>query len=162
MAEPRFYSTHLEFPRRNLYRERRDAAIHSCGSRTSVMVRQDPALPMGAIVLMDPDDERAAGSGYLAVAGSLTHHLKLGCNTIGRQHDNDIIVADESLLVSRRHCSIVVHASGHAEIFDLASLNGTYVNGVRLTSHTGLHTDDVVRLGRDFWFSVVLYNPIGN
>jgi pSer/pThr/pTyr-binding forkhead associated (FHA) protein len=162
MADPRFVSTHLEFPRRGVYRERRDAAIRSCGSRTAVMVRHDPALPMGAIVMLDPNDEQLAGSGYLAVAGSLTHHLKLGCNTIGRQRDNDVVVTDESLLVSRRHCSIVVHASGQAEIFDLASLNGTYLNGVRLKERSPLRTDDVVRLGRDFVFNVVIYNPIGN
>jgi pSer/pThr/pTyr-binding forkhead associated (FHA) protein len=162
MADPRFLSTHLEFPRRGVYRERREAVIRSCGTRTSVMVRRDPALPMGAIVMMDPGEESPVGSGYLAVAGSLTHHLSLGYNTLGRQRDNDIVVADESLLVSRRHCSIVVHASGQAEIFDLASLNGTYLNGRRLTDRSPLHTNDVVRLGRDFCFNVVLYNTIGN
>jgi hypothetical protein len=162
MADPRFVSTHLEFPRREVYRERRDAAVRSCGSQTSVMVRRDPALPMGAIVVMDASGERAFDSGYLDVAGSLTHHLKLGYNTIGRQRDNDIVVADDDLLVSRRHCSIVVHASGRAEIFDLASLNGTYLNGCRLADRRALRTDDVVRIGRDFCFNVVLYNPIGN
>lgn len=162
MADPRFQSTHLAFPRRGLYRARREAAIRSCGSRTSVMVRHDPALPMGAIVMMDPADERASGSGYLSVAGTLTHHLRLGCNTIGRQRDNDIVVDDEELVISRRHCSIVVHASGRAEIFDFASLNGTYLNGVRLAERSDLKTDDIVRLGRDFSFAVVLYNPIGN
>lgn len=162
MAEPKFFSTHLEFPRRGLYRERREAVIRSCGTQTAVMVRRDPSLPMGAIVLLDSDEERAAGSGYLAVAGSLTHRLMLGCNTIGRQRDNDIVVADEALLVSRRHCSIVVHASGHAELFDLASLNGTYLNGQRVCDRSPVRTDDVVRIGRDLAFSVVLYNPIGN
>ena len=162
MADPRFHSTHLENPRRGLYRARREAVIRSCGTQTAVMVRRDPALPMGAIVVMDPADELLANSGYLSVAGALTHHLKLGCNTLGRQRDNDIVVADESLLISRRHCSIVVHASGLAEIFDLASLNGTYLNGRRLADRAPLRGEDVVRLGRDFCFSVVLYNPIGN
>jgi pSer/pThr/pTyr-binding forkhead associated (FHA) protein len=162
MADARFHSRHLEFPRRGVYRERREAALRSCGSRTDVMVRRDPALPMGAIVMMDPTDERAQGAGYLSVAGTLTHHLKLGCNTIGRQRDNDIVVEDGELVVSRRHCSIVVHASGKAEIFDFASLNGTYLNGERLTVRCELKTDDIVRLGRDFSFAVVLYNPLGN
>jgi len=162
MADPRFHSTHLAFPRRGLYRARREAALRSCGSRTDVMVQRDPALPMGAIVMMDPAEERAAGSGFLSVAGSLTHHLRLGCNTIGRQRDNDVVVEDDELVVSRRHCSIVVHASGRAEIFDFASLNGTYLNGVRLTERSELKTDDIVRLGRDFSFTIVLYNPIGN
>src|SRR3982751_6073470 len=98
MSDPRFYSTHLEFPRRDVFRMRRDAAIHSCGSRTAGFVRRDPALPIGAIVLMDPDDARATGAGYLSVAGSLTHRLKLGCNTIGRQRGNDIVVHDEEFV----------------------------------------------------------------
>lgn len=162
MSDPRFYSTHLEFPRRAEFRTQRDAALRSCGSRTAVFVSRDPALPTGAIVLMDPNDVRAVGAGYLSVAGALTHHLKLGCNTIGRSHGNDIVVNDDELVVSRRHCSIVVHASGRAELFDFASLNGTFLNGARLSGKADLRTDDVVRLGKDFAFAVALYNPLGN
>ncbi len=117
---------------------------------------------MGAIVLLDAEESSLPSPNYLSVAGALTHHLRLGCNTIGRQRDNDIVVADRDLVISRRHCSIVVHASGDAEIFDFASLNGTFVNGARLTGRSPLRCDDVVRLGRDVAFSVVLYNPIGN
>jgi len=162
MADPRYLSTHLEFPRRGHFRVQRDAALRSCGSHTGVLVRHDPALPMGAIVMLDAYDERAAGTGYVTVAGALTHHLKLGGNTIGRSRENDVLVEDDTLVISRRHASIVVHASGRAEIFDFASLNGTYVNGVRISGSAALRTDDVVRLGRDFAFAVVLYNPLGN
>ena len=61
MTDPKFFSTHLEFPRRGVYRERRDAALRSCGTQTSVMVRRDPELPMGEIVMMDSADERLVG-----------------------------------------------------------------------------------------------------
>ena len=54
MPDQRFVSTHLEFPRRALYRERREDAIRSCGSRTDVLIRRDPAVPMGAVVLLYP------------------------------------------------------------------------------------------------------------
>lgn len=113
-------------------------------------------------MLLDPTACSSRDSGYVVVAGSVTHHLKLGANTVGRQRDNDIVVADEALLVSRRHCTIVIHASGQAELFDLASLNGTFLNGRKVEERFPLRSDDIVRLGRDLSFSVVLYNPIGN
>ena len=58
--------------------------------------------------------------------------------------------------------TIVVHTNGRAEIFDLASLNGTFVNGRRLADRSSLRSGDVVRLGRDLCFTAVLYNPLGN
>ena len=59
------------------------------------MVRRDPTVPMGAIVLLDPTASSPHDSGYVTVAGAVTHHLKLGVNTVGRQRDNDIVVADQ-------------------------------------------------------------------
>ena len=73
MADQRFVSTHLEFPRRALYRERREDAIRSCGSRTDVLIRRDPMVPMGAIVLLDPAAGNPCDLGYVVVAGSVTH-----------------------------------------------------------------------------------------
>ena len=72
------------------------------------------------------------------------------------------MIADRTLHVSRRHCSIVVHSDGRAEIFDLASLNGTFLNGSRVVERAPLHGNDLVRLGTQVAFSVVLYNPLGN
>lgn len=162
MADPRFLSTHLEFPRRALYRERREDAIRACGQRTAVMVRRDPALPMGALVVLDSDTTSHESSKFVNVAGTVTHHLRLGCNTVGRSRDNDIVLTDEELVVSRRHCSIVIHASGQAELFDFASLNGTYLNGRRIRERAMLRSGDVLRIGRDLSFNIVLYNPLGN
>ena len=162
MTDPRNLSTHLEFPRRDQFRAQRDAALRSCGVHTEVLVRRGPDAPMGTIVLFDSSASHPDDTGYLTVAGNVTHHLKLGCNAIGRQLDNDVVIADPTLHVSRRHCSIVVHSNGCAEIFDLASLNGTYVNGRRLTDRAALRTNDVVHIGSFVAFSVVLYNPLGN
>lgn len=162
MTDPRNVSMHLEFPRRELFRAQRDAALRSCGARTDVLVRRGIDSPMGTIVLLDPSASHPDDTGYLTLAGNVTHHLNLGCNTVGRQLDNDVVIADPTLHVSRRHCSIVIHSDGRAEIFDLASLNGTYLNGERLAGRLALHTNDVVRLGSWLAFSVVLYNPLGN
>jgi pSer/pThr/pTyr-binding forkhead associated (FHA) protein len=47
--------------------------------------------------------------------------------------------------VSRRHCRFVYH-HGTWQVFDLASLNGIFVNGVKVTQAT-LHDRDVIDIG---------------
>jgi hypothetical protein len=161
-TERRYSSTHLPSPRREISRRRHDLALGSFGPGTKVLSMRSPELPVGAVVSMDPEAGPDRDSGYLVIAGSLTHRLRIGCNTFGRERDNDVVVADERLHVSRRHCSIVVHTDGSAEIFDLASLNGTFLNGARLVDRAPLRSHDVVRLGGEHAFSIVLYNPMGN
>ena len=54
-----------------------------------------------------------------------------GAASIGRTHDNDIVVND--VLASRHHARLL--ATGQGLILeDLGSVNGTYVNGQRITS----------------------------
>src|SRR2546428_3679448 len=57
----------------------------------------------------------------------------------------DISLDDEE--VSRRH-ALVRRAGGGIEILDLGSRNGTWVNGVRISSATHLAHGDDVRLGQ--------------
>ncbi len=47
--------------------------------------------------------------------------------TIGKLPDNDIVI--NNAMVSRHHAKIVMDKSGHFEIVDLNSKNGTFVNG---------------------------------
>ena len=63
---------------------------------------------------------------------------------IGRSRDNHIVLTDPS--VSREHAAI---ARDGREFFlvDLGSLNGTYVNGVRLVAFYRLRPGDRLRLG---------------
>ena len=65
-------------------------------------------------------------------------------NTIGRLPDNDVVI--EGPYVSRRHCAILVHASQGCELHDIASKNGTYVNGLRLCGPTPLASGDEIRM----------------
>ncbi|OPX12470.1 ATP-binding cassette domain-containing protein [Mycobacterium sp. AT1] len=63
--------------------------------------------------------------------------------TIGRAQDNDVVVPD--VLASRHHATLIVTAAG-PEIRDARSINGTFVNGVRVEK-APLRDGDVVTIG---------------
>ncbi len=63
---------------------------------------------------------------------------------VGREGDNDIIIEESS--VSRRHASFDCSSYG-VVVTDLESLNGTFLNGVRLTSMKDLNSGDVLNIG---------------
>jgi hypothetical protein len=62
---------------------------------------------------------------------------------VGRVSDVDILLLDEK--VSRKHAKISTHG-GKVMIEDLASRNGTFVNGARIRS-TELKEDDLIIIG---------------
>ncbi len=64
---------------------------------------------------------------------------------IGRDPSNDLVIHD--LLASRRHAEFTAGVSG-AEIVDLSSANGTYVNGRRIQGRVALNQGDIVGIGR--------------
>ncbi len=64
--------------------------------------------------------------------------------SIGRLPDNDVVLDD--LLVSRRHAELH-RVDGQWQIRDLASANGTYVNGQRV-SKAAVDPDSVIGIGR--------------
>jgi ABC transport system ATP-binding/permease protein len=66
-----------------------------------------------------------------------------GSATIGRANDNDIVIQD--VLASRHHAFLVNSPLG-TEIRDAHSINGTFVNGVRVGSAV-LNEGDVVTIG---------------
>ena len=66
---------------------------------------------------------------------------------IGRSPDVDLVLP--AALVSRKHAHIFWTENGFA-IEDLGSSNGTYLNGVRLTSKLSLKAEDRVRIGTFF------------
>ncbi|MEB4211513.1 FHA domain-containing protein [Mycobacterium sp. 94-17] len=74
------------------------------------------------------------GKGGLDVPGAIK---------IGRANDNDIVIPE--VLASRHHATLVPTPHG-TEIHDNRSINGTFVNGVRLDSAV-LHDGDVVTIG---------------
>lgn len=64
---------------------------------------------------------------------------------LGRGPDNDIVVDDEK--VSEEHARIRVDEEGRFVVWDLASTNGTFLNGEKVTAATPLVENDEIRVG---------------
>jgi pSer/pThr/pTyr-binding forkhead associated (FHA) protein len=65
--------------------------------------------------------------------------------TIGRNSELSICIDDES--ISRSHCQMLLGPDENLQVRDLGSLNGTYVNGDRITKILSLAPGDVLQLG---------------
>jgi predicted component of type VI protein secretion system len=63
---------------------------------------------------------------------------------VGRDHKNHIVILDAS--VSARHCELLVHGPDII-VRECGSLNGTYVNGVRIDAQHGVHHGERLRCG---------------
>jgi pSer/pThr/pTyr-binding forkhead associated (FHA) protein len=68
---------------------------------------------------------------------------------IGRNPDNDIVIKDQSQLVSRYHATLTLYDNGLITIYD-QSTNGTYVNGVKIKSQyeTPVSTSDRIEFAK--------------
>ena len=64
--------------------------------------------------------------------------------SVGRATTNNLAIADESL--SRQHAR-VMFVDGAATLEDLGSMNGTLINGVRITGRQTLKPGDILRFG---------------
>jgi tetratricopeptide (TPR) repeat protein len=80
----------------------------------------------------------AAGKRFPLAAGGLLR--------LGRSSSNDICITDEEL--SRNHCMFETKQPGETSVIDLASANGTFVNGVQLgQSAQPLKAGDEIEVG---------------
>jgi len=79
---------------------------------------------------------------------------------IGRSQENDIVVNDNR--VSRVHVQLVQEDNGNCAVVDLNSVNGTFVNGQRITGEYYLRAGDSVIIGDTYltWQSY-LNTPTG-
>jgi hypothetical protein len=149
MSDPRFQSMYLEGqPRRDQFRAARQAMQAACGNHT---LAGDLRLLLSDEKLDAPT--LAAPPGGLQPAGQFTFYLKdgvnvyplhLGLNSVGRLPDNDVVIRDEC--VSRRHCAVVIHHDLRCELHDVASKNGTLLNGKKIPSPTRLQSGDSITL----------------
>jgi pSer/pThr/pTyr-binding forkhead associated (FHA) protein/sugar lactone lactonase YvrE len=74
---------------------------------------------------------------------------------LGRDRTCDVVIDDEEM--SRRHARVVVD-DGKVTVVDLGSLNGTFVNGERITGPRRLEPGDLVTLGT----TVMEFLPAGS
>lgn len=97
--------------------------------------------------LSEPDEVRQMPNGklpnaYLIVNGLKTFVITCPVVNIGRDPSNQLQLKDPR--ISRQHAQLrLVH--GHFVIFDLDSRDGTFVNGVPVSSHA-LNPGDVIQL----------------
>lgn len=149
MSDPRLHSVHLEGqPRREQFRAARQALHAACGTHT---IAGDARL-LGSGDRLDASTLAAPPGGFPA-AGRFAFYLKdgpdvfplhVGLNSVGRLPDNDVVVRDEC--VSRRHCAILVHSDFRCELHDVASKNGTLLNGKKIGGPTRLQSGDQILL----------------
>jgi pSer/pThr/pTyr-binding forkhead associated (FHA) protein len=126
MSDPRLDGNHLGATRHDLY----DAAVDDMlDDRGPVTTDADPLVrpPRVPRTLCRPQAPRPGGAyTLLSLNDGRRYPLRVGINTIGRFANNDIVL--DVRCVSRRHCVIVVHATGGCEVYDTASRNHTLVN----------------------------------
>ena len=151
MSDPRLQSMHLEGqPRRDSFRAAREAIQNACGSQTiagDIRILDDERLgasTMAAPVGVAPGGGIAGRFTFYLKDGSNVYPLHVGMNSVGRLPDNDVVVRDEC--VSRRHCAILVHSDLRCELHDVASKNGTLLNGKKIPVPTRLQSGDQITL----------------
>jgi adenylate cyclase len=67
--------------------------------------------------------------------------------TLGRSQDNDVVLTDSELRVSRRHAVIEWNAESGATLRDERAVNGTFVNKQKITEPTSLKSGDIIGIG---------------
>ena len=89
----------------------------------------------GRIVILEPKERR--GITVAIAAGSPV--------TIGRETDNTIVITDDTFISG--HHSRITFVGGSVLLDDLASKNGTYLNGSPISQQRTVHTGDRIQVG---------------
>jgi hypothetical protein len=145
MADSRLNSIHLDASRKHEFRLAREALLGSRGNQTQAIEKLE-----GSVCVSEPNHtaiQRGQGAPvpaakFVLMDRDYTYPLKVGLNTIGRMPDNDVVLADP--YVSRRHCAILVHTGNRCELHDIASKNGTFINGNKINGPTPLNSGDQI------------------
>jgi len=119
----------------------------SCGFDLRRSLEED-TTEMQVVDLADLTATEATGEASLVIKrgqkAGMRFGLDGGVTTIGRHPESDIFLDD--VTVSRRHAEIRRRDDG-IELADVGSLNGTYLNGVRIES-SGMRSGDEVQVGK--------------
>jgi pSer/pThr/pTyr-binding forkhead associated (FHA) protein len=146
MSESHLNSIHLESFRREEFRRAREVLLNSRGSET-IRVESRDELDLShdqTGIALQSNQQLPKDIKHFLMDGRSVFPLKIGVNTIGRMPDNDVVIEDGH--VSRRHCAVLVHARNECEVYDVASKNGTYLNGQRLSGSARLKSGDEIKM----------------
>ena len=150
MSDPRLHSLHLEGqPRRDEFRAARQAIQAACGNLTLAgdLRMLDDEDQLHAPTIASPPGAPLPTTGRFAFYlkdGANIYPLHLGLNSVGRLPDNDVVIRDEC--VSRRHCAVVIHHDLRCELHDVASKNGTLLNGKKIPTPSKIQSGDQITL----------------
>jgi hypothetical protein len=146
MNDSRLNSVHLDALRREQFRRARDHMLGAVGDQTrrAENMRSPAAGEHGSTLHHNFSERIPAGLDFVLIDKEVVYQLKVGVNTVGRLSDNDVAIPDPYL--SRRHCAILVHANGDCEVYDVASKNGTLINGKKVDGPTRLNSGDEIRM----------------
>lgn len=161
--DPRLHSIHLDAqPRREAFRQARAQLQNAVGAHTLAGDLRAEVKPQDLNqATMAKGQEPIVGRPDTPVAWIIDRGkalpLFIGMNSIGRLPDNNLVIEDAC--VSRRHCAIVVHSDLTCELHDIASKNGTAVNGRKLQGPMRLDEGDELCLSdRRLTFTRALVN----
>lgn len=100
------------------------------------------------VVISEPSDSPLNSRRNLAGSTPAERRAGIGLALmsflIGRQHDNALIINDEQ--VSAHHARIVFDGTTY-HIEDLASTNGTFVDGMSIRTRTPLVSECLIKIG---------------
>jgi pSer/pThr/pTyr-binding forkhead associated (FHA) protein len=147
MTDPRLNSIHLEAPRREEFRQARDVLLNARGSQTITAEKHSLPAQVSEIfqtAIQQLNKPSLRGVKHVLMDKDYVYPLKVGLNTVGRMPDNDVVLEDP--YVSRRHCAVLVHAANFCEVHDVASRNGTLVNGKKIAGPTRLKSGDEITM----------------
>ncbi|MGE3803528.1 MAG: FHA domain-containing protein [Gemmataceae bacterium] len=152
MSDPRLNSIHLDGVRRDEFRKIRAEMLDNMGEETRRSNEVNESLTTDRTLYHSLKARIPDGQEFVLLDKDKPYPLKLGINTVGRMSDNDVALPDPYL--SRRHCAIMVHTDGTCEIYDVASKNGTFLNGEKLEGRHPLKSGDEIRMcDRQFVFA---------
>ncbi|MCI0642736.1 MAG: FHA domain-containing protein [Gemmataceae bacterium] len=129
MGDPRLNGSHLGLTRHDRYDAVVDEMLDDRGSATA---QADPLARPPMVPRTPLRRELPPGGTFtlVSLADGRRHPLRVGINSVGRFPENDLVLGERC--VSRRHCVVLVHATGGCEVYDTASRNGTWVNRRRV------------------------------
>ncbi|MEI8392091.1 MAG: DUF3662 and FHA domain-containing protein [Actinomycetes bacterium] len=122
-----------------------DESYHLRGT-VLVTIKSDENLTSGRIDIdsVVRKTQAVSGTAVLILADDRRVNVGTAPVVIGRSSDCDIAFDDSN--VSRRHAEVTFLADAHT-VTDLASTNGTKVNGVTITAPRTLRHGDIISVG---------------